>query len=249
MKSILTVIVRETRLIWILMLFRILMGVTHAEAQVFQFEEPVLRGTGCPTGTAHVVMSPDGQSMSILFDRFLAQVPQTDGNNDNDVVDDEKPEVGSKSDARLNQKVCNIVVSALLPPGMRADQFQVSYDYRGFVQADPGVRLVYRSLLLERQGLAAPAQRSLLERRVWRATPQTGAVAEDFSIRSTQTIAANSRCAQRGDPGSRRIRFVLRNVVISQILANRPDRTGQIALDSGDFRGQMGFSMTTSRCR
>lgn len=243
-------IFKHTRLIWVLVALRVLFGVTQSHAQVFQFEDPILRGTGCPAGTARTVISPDGQSMSILFDRFTSQVPQTDGNNDNDVSDDEKPEVVSKRDARLNQRVCNMVVSAVLPAGMRADELRVSFDYRGFVQADPGVRLVYRSALLERQGLAAGGVgRTLLERRVWRPNPQAGAVSEDFNIRSTQSLQVRSRCAPNGATPERRVRFVLRNVLISQIMGNRPDRAGQITLDSGDVQGQMGFRLTTSACQ
>ncbi|MCM2281797.1 MAG: DUF4360 domain-containing protein [Bdellovibrionaceae bacterium] len=45
-----------------------------AQAQAnYQLGTPVLRGPGCPSGSASAVISPDGSAISILFDRFTIQ--------------------------------------------------------------------------------------------------------------------------------------------------------------------------------
>ncbi|MBD2359851.1 DUF4360 domain-containing protein [Anabaena minutissima FACHB-250] len=66
-------------------------------------------GNGCPGGSASVSVSPDGQELSILFDKFIAQ-----GNN-----------------ATERRKSCNMSIPIKVPQG-----FQISFydaDYRGYV--------------------------------------------------------------------------------------------------------------------
>jgi Domain of unknown function (DUF4360) len=66
-------------------------------------------GNGCPAGSASVSVSPDGQELALLFDKFVAL-----GN-----------------DPQQSRKSCNISIPIKVPPG-----FQISlYDaeYRGYV--------------------------------------------------------------------------------------------------------------------
>lgn len=66
-------------------------------------------GSGCPGGTASVSVSPDGQELSILFDRFVADATKS----------------GDK------RKSCNLSIPIKVPQG-----FQISFydaDYRGYV--------------------------------------------------------------------------------------------------------------------
>ncbi|TAF08903.1 MAG: DUF4360 domain-containing protein [Nostocales cyanobacterium] len=66
-------------------------------------------GNGCPEGSASVNVSPDGQELSILFDKFIA--------------------VGNKSTE--TRKSCNLSIPIQVPQG-----FQISFydaDYRGYV--------------------------------------------------------------------------------------------------------------------
>ena len=65
-----------------LTLSAIIFFATTANAQV-SFNNVTHSGTGCPQGTVSTAISPDGSSISILFDEFRAEVPQFDGNNDN----------------------------------------------------------------------------------------------------------------------------------------------------------------------
>ncbi len=49
-----------------------------AEAQVV-FHEPTYLGAGCPQGTVSTVLSPDGTSLSVLFDEFRISLPDDGG--------------------------------------------------------------------------------------------------------------------------------------------------------------------------
>jgi hypothetical protein len=72
---------------------------------------PDYGGTGCPAGSAGVVLSPDAKSLSILFDSFSA-------------------EAGGSTGKTFNRKTCNIAVPVHIPQGYSVSIFQV--DYRGF---------------------------------------------------------------------------------------------------------------------
>lgn len=82
------------------------------------------RGNGCPAGTFSYNLAPDGSSLSVLFDRFVA-------------------EAISESDPR-QRSVCNLVLRIRLAPGYAVGI--VNADYRGFVHVDgPHSRAVFRS--------------------------------------------------------------------------------------------------------
>ncbi len=72
---------------------------------------PEYGGTGCPAGSAAVAISPDAQSLSILFDKFVA-------------------EAGGTTRRTMDRKTCNIAVPVLVPQGYSVSVFQI--DYRGF---------------------------------------------------------------------------------------------------------------------
>lgn len=66
-------------------------------------------GNGCPNQSASVNVSPDGQELTILFDKFIAQ-----GNN--------------PSETRKN---CNLSIPIKLPQGFQISLYDA--DYRGYV--------------------------------------------------------------------------------------------------------------------
>lgn len=82
-----------------------------ANAQEIQLGTPQYGGNGCPAGTASVTMSPDQQSLSILFDSYIA-------------------EAGRTTDRRVDRKSCNIAVPVRVPQGYSVALINV--DYRGF---------------------------------------------------------------------------------------------------------------------
>jgi hypothetical protein len=66
-------------------------------------------GNGCPEGSASVTVSPDGQELSILFDKFIAQ-----GN-----------------DPAQSRKSCNLSIPIKVPQGFQISLYDA--DYRGYV--------------------------------------------------------------------------------------------------------------------
>lgn len=72
---------------------------------------PEYGGTGCPAGSASVTLSPDSQSISFIFDQFVA-------------------ESGGPTGKSLDRKSCNIAIPVLVPNGYSVSVFQI--DYRGF---------------------------------------------------------------------------------------------------------------------
>ena len=66
-------------------------------------------GNGCPANSASVTVSPDGQKLSILFDKFIAQ-----GNDPN-----------------TSRKSCNLSIPIKVPQGFQISLYDA--DYRGYV--------------------------------------------------------------------------------------------------------------------
>jgi hypothetical protein len=66
-------------------------------------------GNGCPANSASVTVSPGGQELSILFDKFIAQ-----GN-----------------DPTQSRKSCNLTIPIKIPQGFQVSLYDA--DYRGYV--------------------------------------------------------------------------------------------------------------------
>ena len=66
-------------------------------------------GSGCPENSASVSVSPDGQELSILFDKFIAM-----GNN-----------------LAQSRKSCNLSIPIKVPQGFQISLYDA--DYRGYV--------------------------------------------------------------------------------------------------------------------
>jgi hypothetical protein len=78
---------------------------------------PAYGGNGCPSGTASATLSPDGKSLSVIFDQFVT-------------------EAGPASGRTLDRKACNIAVPVHVPNGFSISILAV--DYRGFVSLPQG---------------------------------------------------------------------------------------------------------------
>lgn len=78
---------------------------------------PAYGGNGCPSGTASATLSPDGKSLSVIFDQFLT-------------------EAGPSSGKTLDRKSCNIAVPVHIPNGFSISVLAV--DYRGYVGLPAG---------------------------------------------------------------------------------------------------------------
>lgn len=73
--------------------------------------EPSYGGSGCPAGTASVVLSPDQDEISVLFDQFIA-------------------EAGGDSRKRVDRKACDLGIPIHIPQGYSVAVIQT--DFRGF---------------------------------------------------------------------------------------------------------------------
>ncbi len=89
----------------------------HAES--LQLGHPAYGGTGCPAGSASATLSPDNQTLSILFDQFVA-------------------EAGGDTRRDVDRKSCNVAIPVRVPQGYSVSVFKV--DYRGFNYLPSGAR-------------------------------------------------------------------------------------------------------------
>lgn len=83
----------------------------QSEAQGLKIGVPAYGGTGCPSGTASITLSPDESAVSILFDHFVA-------------------EAGGMTGKRIDRKSCNLSIPVQVPQGYSVSVFSV--DYRGY---------------------------------------------------------------------------------------------------------------------
>lgn len=87
------------------------------EALGVRITEVVANGTGCPLGSSHVVIDPDGKNFTITFDKYLTEItPATSGES----------------------KSCQYAIGFRSAPGV---QYAVeSIDYSGSIALDDGVQ-------------------------------------------------------------------------------------------------------------
>jgi len=91
--------------------FAIALTAMSGYADSISLGTPSYGGTGCPGGSASFSLSPDAQSLSMLFDRYVV-------------------EAGGHTGMDLDRKTCNISVPVHVPQGLSIAIFKI--DYRGF---------------------------------------------------------------------------------------------------------------------
>ena len=90
---------------------------SQAFADDIHLGTPNYGGNGCPQGTASATLSPDRQSLSILFDSYIA-------------------EAGGHTGLNVDRKSCNIAIPVHVPQGYSISVFKV--DYRGYTFVPAG---------------------------------------------------------------------------------------------------------------
>lgn len=89
-----------------------------------KFRSIQYNGSGCPLGTVAQNISSDNQAFTLTFSEFIA-------------------EAGAGISPRNNRKNCQVTAVLSVPPGW---QFSVgTFNYRGFIDIDPGVRATHTS--------------------------------------------------------------------------------------------------------
>ncbi|MGB0453937.1 MAG: DUF4360 domain-containing protein [Bacteriovoracaceae bacterium] len=218
-------------------------------AEALEFETPRFRGSGCKRGTTSSVVSPDGKALSVLFDEFSVEVPQYDGDNDNDFTDDEdKGNKTSKRNENIDYKVCKMVIKTKIPEGKYIDSVSVSLQMRGSTFIENGARVEFRSRLNDWQGRFSKFKKNsgrifghLIERKRW----TENNMEEDWNIDKNITIPVKSECkANQKDFVS----FRLTNMLMAKAGRRAEEAYAMGTLDSNDFSGELNFKVNLKPC-
>ena len=106
---------------------------------IVHFKAPAMGGNGCPNGTTSHAITPDGTTLSILFDNYVAEP----GN-----------------------KTCNIAIPVHVPNGFQVSTLKA--DFRGFVEGRAELRRSYffagQAGPSKRTSLSSGSGRDYLER-------------------------------------------------------------------------------------
>lgn len=213
-----------------------------SQAQVI-FNNLTYSGTGCPQGTVSSAVTPDGSSLSILFDEFRVEVPQYDGNNDNADLP-RGPRARNRNTPTVSHKNCSLSFTATIPAGMRADSLSIKMQARGATILDQGLEGFFASILIGYNGLAqSRGDPTIVIRKSWRTV--RGAVDDSWTQSPEATVPLKSACA---GAQSRSIRFDLKNHINAEITDGNIQKRGLITVDSNDVNGLMKFSVNTTPC-
>lgn len=216
---------------------------TAANAQI-NFNNVAYTGTGCPQGTVSTVVSPDGSSLSILFDEFRAEVPQYDGNNDNSELPRGRGNPRDRNTVTVAHRKCALSFTASLPPGVKADSLEISMQARGATYFDQGIEGTFASILVGYNGLArSRGNPTMMITKHWRGNKE---VAEDWTETPRSVIPLQSGCS---GANGKDIRFDLKNHITAEITDGNVQKHGLITVDSNDVNGLLKFTVRTSSCR
>jgi len=195
-----------------------------------KFDEISLRGSGCPEGTTSIIHSPDGKTISLLFDEMIAEVPN---------------EIGRTHRERLlSRKACNIKLKTLLEEGEKLDSVEVAIDFRGLSSLEDGTKGSFESKLLEWTGPKRHGKKQVFTVADKKWSHQTD---EDFMIRNKIRIPIQSQCGKRGD---NKVTLVLRNMLTAKIMKAYTNSLPMalMTLDTADITSKMVLKVNTSRC-
>jgi hypothetical protein len=215
-------------------------SLSHAQVN---FNSINYKGTGCPQGTVSTAVSPDGSTLSVLFDEFRAQVPQYDGNNDNDELP-RGPIPRHRQTPTVAHKFCALSFTATLPAGSKVEALEIYSQIRGATVLDQGVEGNFTSMLLGYRGLAMSQGKPLiLVRKNFQAV--RAPIDMDWTETSRNLIPLNSGCAGNKD---RDIRFDIKSHINLEALNGDVKKSGMIVVDSNDISGLLKFKLKTRPC-
>lgn len=210
------------------------------------FEQINTNGTGCPQGTVTSIVSPDGTSMSLLFDEFRVEVPNyestpapTTGRGPR-----YRPP-GANASIYEAHKTCNIAFTTTLPAGRMATAISISLQARGNTMTDAGIQSYFSTILVGHRGLANSVgpQVKVVEKKMWMGRTDIG---EDWTTDTNVTVPLRSSCASSSNKS---IKFELKNHLEAKIKTNDATKSGIVTVDSNDARGLLTFTLSTAPCR
>lgn len=194
-----------------------------AMAQI-NYNNLTYNGAGCPQGTVSFVTSPDGASLSVLFDEFRAEVP-------------------TPEDQAISHKNCNLSFVASIPAGMRADALEIALDARGATMLDQGVEGNFVAVLVGYSGLArSRGNPTVIAAKKWRGNK---AIDESWIESPKKLVPLTSGCS--GAQG-KDIKIDIKNHVTAEITGRDLRKMGMISVDSNDVNGLLKLTLKTSPC-
>jgi hypothetical protein len=211
------------------------------------FDQITYTGTGCEQGSVSSLLSPDGTTMSLLFDEWRVEVPNyqvppirsVPGRGPN-----YRPQRSEASEF-VSHKTCNITFLTTLPVGAMATGIEISVQARGNTMIDQGINAYFSTILVGHRGLAnsSEPQAKVIDKRMW--ISQRTTVEEDWITNPIVAIPLNSGCAS---PSNRQIKFELKNHLEARIVGNDLRKAGIVTIDSHDSSGVLSFSLKTQNC-
>lgn len=210
---------------------------TTALAQ-FRFSGHSHRGSGCAQNTISFTESPDLQSISVLYDNFMVQLPdplrgQVEGST-----------IRRRYDPLRSIKQCNLSFSVELEAGHMVEALEVTVFNRGATILDPGIRASLSTSFLGYSafgGRGAP-QALDIEAKQW----GPAGVQEDWLSNPTVILPIRFGCASAR--GVRDIRFDMTATLDAQITNGNTALNGLVTMDSSDVNGGMKIRVVTRRC-
>lgn len=211
------------------------------------FEQINANGTGCPAGTVSSIVSPDGTSMSLLFDEFRVEVPNYES-APTPPTSGRGPRYtppGANASIFEAHKTCNIAFTTTLPAGRMATAISISLQARGNTMTDAGIQSYFSTILVGHRGLANSVgpQVKVVEKKIWMGRTEVG---EDWSTNTNVTVPLKSNCASASNKA---IKFELKNHLEAKILNRDATKSGIVTVDSNDARGMLTFTVSTVACR
>lgn len=212
----------------------------QAQEQVI-YHDLAYRGAGCPEGSVSTSVSPDGSSLSILFDEFRISLPEDGGQ-----VEERGRGIprAPRRKPGTSMKDCMLRFSASLPIGVRVEAVEISVQARGSTILDPGIRAGFSSMLVGYNGLAQMRGRIIpLIQKEWNSTYSP--VQDDWLETPVATVPLLSSCARRE---GRTISFDMKNFLTGEIIGGDLRKQGLITVDSADTTGMLKVSLRLRSC-
>lgn len=211
-----------------------LFSIGMAAAQV-SFNEVTYRGSGCPRGSVSSAVSPDGSTISILFDELRAEVPDSQNR---------RPPGRGRAQILSTVKNCSLSFTANLPIGTTADNVEVSLQARGSTLMDAGVKGYFNSFIVGIGGMVRSRNNAIqVIQKNWNAFPYE--IQDDWTEMPQSVVPLYAGCA---NSQSRSIRFDMVNQLQAEIPSGDTSKYGLITVDSADATGMLKFTLRTRPC-
>lgn len=165
----------------------------YAQAQVtpqMKWTKVTYTGKGCPSSQQGTIISPEGTSLSILFQGLSLQYPFTGDPSTQGDVRDLRGLVPGQFIGQTIFKSCNVSLEFQVPAGKFVESAVVSVDWRGGILLDPGINARLKTLVTYpayRDGRLSRASTALIDK-LWTQGD------EEFTLTNNQKVISALGC-------------------------------------------------------